>query len=283
MGSARKPRGRLPQRVYWVRRSIVLVVALLLVFGVGKLIGGLGQDDPGTATPSSNNAPPQQVPSGSVTLGPVAPSATGRAKVKQPLPEPDGECVDEDVRVQPSVPQASVGTPVVIQLQLQGTQLACTFDVSPETMVVKIESGKDRIWSSQDCPKAIPTTQVVVRSSQATSVPVSWSGRRSDDNCTNTPDWVLPGFYHVYAAALGLHADRRPVPGHPRRPQDRDPDPPPAQARQHVRLGSAEGQDLQQVHAHRQAQREAHWKVQPDGQGQAVEVRRRQRCRQLLT
>ena len=30
-----------------------------------------------------------------------------------------------------------------------------------------------------------------------------WSGRRSDEECTGLPDWALPGFYHVYAAALG--------------------------------------------------------------------------------
>ena len=34
-------------------------------------------------------------------------------------------------------------------------------------------------------------------------MPVSWSGRRSDDDCTHTPAWAMPGFYHVYAAALG--------------------------------------------------------------------------------
>ena len=30
-----------------------------------------------------------------------------------------------------------------------------------------------------------------------------WSGRRSDDTCSSAPAWALPGFYHVYAAALG--------------------------------------------------------------------------------
>jgi len=69
--------------------------------------------------------------------------------------------------------------------------------------VVKIVSGNDRIWSSQDCPTAIPDTQVVVRSAQPVEVPVIWSGRRSDDECTGHLAWALPGFYHVYAAALG--------------------------------------------------------------------------------
>jgi len=181
----------------------VIGVALLLVFGIGKLLGGTGEDTPSAATTASNDAPRQQTTGGRVTLGPVAPSATRHAKAKTPLPPPTGDCVADDVSVQPSVPRAWVGTPVVIELQLQGTELACTFEVSPESMVVKIVSGKDRIWSSQDCPKAIPTTSVVVRSGQPVAVPVTWSGRRSDEKCTGSPSWVLPGFYHVYAAALG--------------------------------------------------------------------------------
>ena len=44
MGSVRHPRGRLPRRVYWMRRSVVLGVALVLVFGIGKLLGGTGSD-----------------------------------------------------------------------------------------------------------------------------------------------------------------------------------------------------------------------------------------------
>jgi hypothetical protein len=204
MGSVTHPRRRLPRRVYWVRRGMVLLVAFLLVFGIGKLLGGTGADDPGSAIKANtSSAGEQQAAGGSATLGPVAPSTKVRTKAKVPLLPPSGKCLDDEVTVLPSVPRAWAGTPSVIWLQLQGTQPACTFDVSPESMVVKIASGKDRIWSSQECPKAIPTTQVVVRSGQPVSVPVIWSGRRSDEQCTNEAGWAFPGFYHVYAAAFG--------------------------------------------------------------------------------
>lgn len=204
MGSVTHQRRRLPRRVYWVRRGIVLLVAFLLVFGIGKLLGGTGEDEPGSAIKANtSSAGEQQASNGSVTIGPVAPSKKLRAKAKAPLLPPSGDCLDDEVSVLPSVPRAWAGTPTVIRLQLQGTQPACTFDVSPASMVVKIVSGKDRIWSSQECPKAIPTTQVVVRSGQPVEVPVIWSGRRSDEQCTNEPDWAYTGFYHVYAAAFG--------------------------------------------------------------------------------
>lgn len=103
----------------------------------------------------------------------------------------------------PSVPKAAAGAPIVLRLGLEGTQPACTFAVSPQSLVVKITSGSDRVWSSQDCPSAVPTSTVVVRSGLATDVPVTWSGRRSDPTCSVSTGWALPGFYHVYAAVLG--------------------------------------------------------------------------------
>jgi hypothetical protein len=203
MGSQRRQHGRLPRRVYWVRRSVVLGVALLLVFGITRLIGSTGEDDPGSSIEASTTSARQQAPSASVSLGPVAPPKKVRLRSNAPLAQSSGECRDDEVSVRPTVPRAWAGGPIEIQLQLSGTQPACTFEVKPDSLVVKIASGEDRIWSSQDCPETIQETQVVVRSAVPVEVPVTWNGRRSDEQCTPGLDWALPGFYHVYAAALG--------------------------------------------------------------------------------
>ena len=121
MGSVRHPRGRLPQRVYWVRRSLVLVVALLLVFGIGKLLGGNGQDPAGSGVEASNTAAQQQPSSSAPTVGPVAPSTSPGAKVpKAVLLPPSGECKDDEVSVLPSVPRAWGAGDITIRLGLQG-------------------------------------------------------------------------------------------------------------------------------------------------------------------
>jgi hypothetical protein len=202
MGSVTHPRGQLSRRVYWVRRSTVLAVAVLLVLGLGKLLGGTGEDEPGSTVQVTTSSA-RQASGAPAMIGPVAPSRKLRTKTGLPQPPPSGDCSEDEVSVLPSITRAWVGGPVVIRLQLQGTQPACTFRVSPETMVVKIVSGKDRIWSSQDCPDRIPTTSVVVRSGAPVEVPVIWSGRRSDEDCSPRLPWALPGFYHVFAAALG--------------------------------------------------------------------------------
>ena len=92
---------------------------------------------------------------------------------------------------------------VDLVLELTGVKPACTFSVSSRTVVAKVTSGKDRIWSSQDCPRSIKPTSVVVRSGDPAKVVVSWNGRRSDEDCSRSTAWALPGYYHLTAAVIG--------------------------------------------------------------------------------
>lgn len=216
MGSVVHPRGRLPARVYWFRRSMVLLSALALVFAIGRLLGGGTSGSPGdTAVESA--ATPTSGPTAQVSASPAAgfvgpmplrpagtaaahPSATGTPVVLAP---PSGPCAIDEVTVTPTVPTASAGGKVSLVLELTGIRPACTFSVTSKTVVAKVTSGKDRIWSTQDCPHAIKPTTVVVRSAAPTTVAVPWSGRRSDDECSRSTAWALPGYYHLTAAAIG--------------------------------------------------------------------------------
>jgi hypothetical protein len=90
---------------------------------------------------------------------------------------------------------------VVLELRTIAAE-ACTWEASPETLTLKITSGKDDIWSSRQCPRAVPSRSVVVRSAVSTSIGVRWNARRSDEACSRLTHWALPGFYHVTAAAL---------------------------------------------------------------------------------
>lgn len=204
MGPTTRPRRRLPRRVYWVRRGVVLVLALLLVLGIGKLVG-VGSDQAGSALEAGlTTVVESESPEPSATLGPFAPpKKLRRPKAAVPLLPPRGDCRDDEISVLPAVARAWAGHEVVIRLRLQGTQPACSFEISPSSLVVKVTAGRSRIWSSQECKGSIPRREVVVRSSQPVVVPVVWSGRRSDAECTPGNAWALTGFYHAYAAVLG--------------------------------------------------------------------------------
>jgi hypothetical protein len=43
---------------------------------------------------------------------------------------------------------------------------------------------------------------VTLRNNQSTKVRATWSGKRSDDECSGLTDWAMPGWYYVDASAL---------------------------------------------------------------------------------
>ena len=180
----------------------MLALVLGVVVGLAHLLGGNGSDTPAQATPagaSPTSAAPQ------VVYGPQQVTGLAKAKKSQAvLAAPSGPCADDEISVVPSVPKAEGGGRIQVVLQLQGTQPACTFEVSPESVVVKIATEEDSsFWTTQECPRAIPRSEVVVRSATPTEIVVGWSGRGSDVGCTEAPEWALPGFYDVYAAVQG--------------------------------------------------------------------------------
>ena len=215
MTTVTRPRGPLPPRVYWTRRLLLVVVAFALVFGVAHLLGSGGSGGPTAspvgATPSSTDA--------RVTTPVATPGATSTARTRTgkgaqagnssptptPLASPTGTCSDSDVVAMPSVKgTAYAGHPVVFTMTLSTrVSPACTWDVSSRTMAVKVTSGADRIWSTQECDGAVPQQSVVVRRDHPTTVAVAWNGQRSDTDCTRSTAWAEPGYYHVVAASFG--------------------------------------------------------------------------------
>lgn len=199
-------RGPLPARVYWVRRMLVLGTAFALVAGISHLLSG-GSD--GSSEPESA----AQVAADPTPVGTGSPTARRTGKHKKPgkaktsqapvLAAPDGRCEAGDVAVTPEIRAPVAGRDVFIVLSLRTlVSPACTWRVSPRHVTVKIISGQDDIWSSRECPRAIPVRDVVVRRDATTTIGLTWNGRRSDEGCSRLTEWALPGFYHVAAAAL---------------------------------------------------------------------------------
>lgn len=200
-------RGPLPSRVYWRRRVLLVALAVLLVFVLARLLNA-GSD--------ATSAPDAATPVAGVPTSTVTPSATAttrqraegrQAKKKERsepvLAAPTGACADADIAVTPTVPKAVAGRDVFLVLELRTIQAeACTWQVWPETLTLKITSGNDDIWASRQCPRAVPTRSVVVRRAVSTSIGVTWDARRSDEGCSRLTQWALPGYYNVTAAAL---------------------------------------------------------------------------------
>lgn len=199
------PRGPLPARVYWIRRGIVLAVALLLVVVVAKLLSG-GSD--GSEDADGRSAKDSMQLSGAGASSRSGDGATDAASDQpaagkgQPLAEPSGACDPEQVTVTAVGGKRPNDGNVGIVLAIGTSEDACTFTVSNDSVVVKIESGDDTYWSSQHC-RVIPTEDVVARSAKPARVRIEWDGLRYDDDCSRAVAWARPGSYHVIAASLG--------------------------------------------------------------------------------
>jgi hypothetical protein len=234
-------RGPLPAGVYWRRRVAVIGTVFLLIYAVARLFVGeepqaagdkaitvsapqttqttppaTAAADPGAVTnePAAQTADPGTGTAADPAADPVAepitipvptPAALPAPEAPpSPLPEPTGKCSDDDIVVEPKVrdPRATQKITIAIVMRTKVTT-ACTWQVSPETLQVKITSGDDRIWTSVECPKAIPPREIVVRRDTDTTVNVRWSSRRSDAECSWRTKWAMPGYYHVVVAPLG--------------------------------------------------------------------------------
>lgn len=206
MSSAARPRGPLPARVYWVRRAVVFGSAFLLIFGLARLLGSGSDGDPEGSRPTAEQAAGQQTDPVVQDSGPVSTKDPRKAKkakkTKKPLAQPSGPCDPADITVAPEVDTVAANDIIEIPFKVTGTEAACTFTVSSKSMVIKITSGSDLIWSSQQCAK-LPDQDIVVRSAKDTKVVLEWNGRRSDDDCGRTAAWAKTGWYHVEAAAFG--------------------------------------------------------------------------------
>lgn len=209
---------------------MVLTVAVLLVLGFGRVLswssdgsggGGdtaaqAGADTTPSETETTKNAGQKDCKGKNRFRG--GDKAKGKRKACQgtssspdptptptptPPAEPSGPCPDADVLVTPSVPDPVAGRDVTVLLNLQmGTAEACTWQVSSDSVTLKIYAGADDVWSSRECPGVIPTQDVVIRREVATPVTVVWSSKRSDQYCTDRTAWALPGIYGIAAAAL---------------------------------------------------------------------------------
>ncbi len=101
---------------------------------------------------------------------------------------------------------STTGDAAPVTLSLTSSALpACSLAITPETMVLRITSGSDVIWSSDDCPDSLPSRQVVVRTdpAPATSYQFSWDGRRSVQGCTAPGSVAKPGGYWAEVALVG--------------------------------------------------------------------------------
>jgi hypothetical protein len=191
---ALQPTGPLPASTYWRRRVVLLVaVVLLLVLGLKACTG---DDDGGslkagaTATPSPSSA----APSPSASAAPASPAAS-------PSPAPVPACGDAALQV--TVESDATAYPkgaaprFTLSVVNTGTR-SCRRALGPGAVELRVFSGEDRIWSSDDCSKGTGQGILELAPKEARQLTVQWPGKRTKPGC-KTGDTAQPGTYRVSA------------------------------------------------------------------------------------
>ncbi len=194
------PVGPLPPRTYWVRRAVVvagLVVAVLLLARWAASLGGPGgraSGRPGGPTPVTDTTPTS-------TRSMVAAPSASASPPASPPPRAPQACPDRSLSVTAGTDAVSYlpGVRPVLTMTVRNVgPVACTRDLGPGARGLRVLSGADRIWSSDDCER--PGTAVTLLGrGVARSVSLSWPRVRSRPGCPTPGAAARPGTYRLYA------------------------------------------------------------------------------------
>ncbi|MFC9971380.1 hypothetical protein ACFVH6_10845 [Spirillospora sp. NPDC127200] len=183
---------------YWRRRAVALGGLLGVVGLMAWACTAGGGDDKqpvrnaaavGTASPSGS-ALPSAMPTVTVTAQVTA--------TPEPVKKDGDACESRDVVVNAATTRDVYGKGEDPQMNITvvntGTR-ACTMDVGPDALDVRITSGSDRVWSSARCARGGGSSIQLLRRGIPYVGTVTWDRLRSGDDCRGRRAKALPGTY----------------------------------------------------------------------------------------
>lgn len=187
-----QPVGPLPASTYWRRRVFLGLLALIGLLLLLKACGG--SDDPSlvsagptassTASASAATAAASPSPSASPTVS-APPSVCGDAALK--------------VTAESDAKTYKGGAAPRFTLTVTNTgPVPCRRALGPDVIELRVFSGEDRIWSSDDCNRAKGQGVLLLAAGEARALTVQWPGKRTKPDCV-TGKVALPGTYRVSA------------------------------------------------------------------------------------
>ncbi len=185
---------RLPARVYWVRRLVVLGVPLLLIVLVVWWAAGRGGSDDATdpVAETTSTAPvapadepgPSETPASDDGVADCAPAGLALAMTA------DAESF-----------AAGVSPTFTVSITNTGTD-PCLVDAGEAQREIVITSGTDRIWSNRDC--IVPGTEsrtLLLAGGGNDTTSFAWNRVRSAEGC---PQGLPAPGAGTYSAQLNL-------------------------------------------------------------------------------
>jgi hypothetical protein len=200
MSSLLHPTGSEPTSVYWRRRILVVALVLVLVIGLVWLVWPKGA--PQTQSPQTQLTG-SAATAVSVATEPAnsAPSAAASSSVSVA----PTQCPVEQIQVALSgYEKLAVGAAQPFKASFTNASAdSCVLAVSATNFTLTVVSGNDRIWSTSDCAKWVPSKTITLKPQEGTELDITWTGVRSKATCGAAKDALGAGTYVAKAALTG--------------------------------------------------------------------------------
>lgn len=111
-------------------------------------------------------------------------------------------CPTNDLRptlTGPRKVKAEKATTFAVSL-INGSSKTCFLKVASANFTLTVVSGKDRIWSSNDCPATVPTLSRKLGPQNSLDWKVAWNGQRSGSGCSKQRETPRAGYYWAIAS-----------------------------------------------------------------------------------
>jgi hypothetical protein len=82
---------------------------------------------------------------------------------------------------------------------INGSSKSCYLKVASANFTLTIVSGKDRVWSTDDCPAAVPAQSRKLAPEKSLDWKVKWNGERSGSGCKDQKQRPKAGYYWAIA------------------------------------------------------------------------------------
>lgn len=177
---------RLPARVYWVRRLVVLGIPLVVLAVVVWLVAGRGSDEDPAPDAQTTSTPPVEEPTPSETPALASCAPTGLVLAMTP------DAVSF---------AAGVSATFTVSITNTGAE-ACLVDAGEVQREIVITSGADRVWSNRDC--VVPGTEkrtLLLAAGFTDTTSFAWNRVRSAEGC---PQGLPAPGAGTYSAQLNL-------------------------------------------------------------------------------
>ncbi|MBK8448138.1 MAG: hypothetical protein IPL41_16035 [Micropruina sp.] len=194
-------KGPQPPSVYWVRRGLVALAAVVII---GLLVWAfVPKNQPTTATPAGT-----ATPTAIGTQSAPVPSPTATASEGGATPTSTAPTVCDPIGVQLSVEgfkSVKADAKQVFSVTVENnTAMPCVMQINKDTFRLRVASGADLIWSTGHCAEWLPEVkQQTLKAGGTVEFKVNWGLHRSADGCKQAKSLLGAGTY----VATALYRD----------------------------------------------------------------------------